>query len=224
MRRLSLAASVLLGLLLLPPGAGADLLIFPEGGFLRVDAWRVEGDRIHVDLPSGGRLEMSLLRVERIVEERSAVEPVPEIPEVPLRWREGMQPPDVPWGDQIAAAAERHGLAPELVAAVVSAESAFRPGAVSSKGARGLMQLMPATAERFGLHGEEVHDPERNLDAGTRYLRWLADRFDDRLELVLAAYNAGEGTVDRYGGVPPYGETRSYLKRIYGRLGLEPPT
>ncbi len=105
----------------------------------------------------------------------------------------------------------------------MAAESSFRADAVSPKGARGLMQLMPATAERFGVSAAEVHDPVRNLDAGARYLRWLADRFDDRLDLVLAAYNAGEGTVARYRGGPPYRETRTYLGRIYARLGLPAP-
>ncbi|MEM8930352.1 MAG: lytic transglycosylase domain-containing protein, partial [Acidobacteriota bacterium] len=84
-------------------------------------------------------------------------------------------------------------------------------------------QLMPATAERFGVAPDETFDPAKNLDAGCRYLRWLADRFDDDLPRVLAAYNAGEGTVDRYGGVPPYRETRGYLRRIFRQLGLDPP-
>jgi soluble lytic murein transglycosylase-like protein len=86
------------------------------------------------------------------------------------------------------------------------------------------MQLMPATARRFGLTPEEVLQPERNLEAGTRYLRWLLDRFSGDVERALAAYNAGEGTVDRYGGVPPYRETRDYIRRIFTTLGMTATT
>ncbi len=82
------------------------------------------------------------------------------------------------------------------------------------------MQLMPATAKRFGLEGLEVFEPAPNLEAGARYLSWLVDRFKGRLPLVLAAYNAGEDTVRRHGGIPPYGETRAFLRRVYATLGL----
>jgi soluble lytic murein transglycosylase-like protein len=116
--------------------------------------------------------------------------------------------------------ARRHGVNPELVAALVRAESAFDPAALSHKGARGLMQLMPATARRFGVSPIESYDPGRNLEAGTRYLAWLLVRFDGDVVRALAAYNAGEGTVERYGGVPPYRETRTYIRRIYATLGL----
>ncbi len=85
------------------------------------------------------------------------------------------------------------------------------------------MQLMPATGSRFGVSPRELFDPEKNVDAGARYLAWLADRFDDDLPRVLAGYNAGEGTVDRFGGVPPYRETRDYVRRISEGLGLVPP-
>jgi soluble lytic murein transglycosylase-like protein len=128
--------------------------------------------------------------------------------------------PATPYGDEIFAAARRHSLNPALVAALVRTESAFDSAAVSPKGARGLMQLMPATARRFGLGGDEIFDPVQNLDAGSRYLRWLLDRFDGDVVRALAAYNAGEGTVDRYGGVPPFRETRDYVRRIVSQLGL----
>ena len=82
------------------------------------------------------------------------------------------------------------------------------------------MQLMPATARRFGLAERQIFEPERNLEAGTRYLRWLLDRFDGDVVRALAAYNAGEGTVDRYGGVPPFRETVNYIRRIAGELGV----
>ncbi len=119
----------------------------------------------------------------------------------------------------IEASARRHRLDPRLVTAVAAAESAFDPQALSPKGARGLMQVMPATARRFGVDPADLFQPLPNLEAGSRYLRWLSERYPGQLPLVLAAYNAGEQAVDRYGGVPPYPETRAYLRRIYRHLG-----
>jgi soluble lytic murein transglycosylase-like protein len=119
----------------------------------------------------------------------------------------------------IRAAAHRQHLDPELVLAVTAAESAFDPGAISPKGARGLMQIMPATARRFGIDPEDLLQPAANVRAGTRYLHWLSEHYDGELPLMLAAYNAGERAVANYGGVPPYPETRQYLRRIYRRLG-----
>ncbi len=120
----------------------------------------------------------------------------------------------------IYEASRRHALNPQVVAALIHTESAGNPRAVSRKGARGLMQLMPATAERFGAHVEKLNDPKENLEAGIRYLSWLIEQFPNDLSKVLAAYNAGENAVWRYGGIPPYRETRDYVKRIYTTLGL----
>jgi soluble lytic murein transglycosylase-like protein len=134
--------------------------------------------------------------------------------------------PSAPYGDLIHDTSRRYRLNPQLVAAMIHAESAFDAQAISPRGARGLLQLMPATAERFGVDPVELDDPARNLEAGARYLRWLADRFDNDLQMVLAAYNSGEGTVDRYRGMPPYRETREYVRRICSALGLQssPPS
>ena len=131
--------------------------------------------------------------------------------------------PETPFGELIFSIAERHAVNPQLIAAMVRAESAFDPEAVSRKGAAGLLQLLPATAARFGLAAGEVFDPERNLDAGVRYIRWLTERFAGELPLVLAGYNAGEATVDRYRGVPPYRETHDYIRRVYSTVGVELP-
>ncbi len=118
----------------------------------------------------------------------------------------------VKFDPMIRALARRHGLDPDLVHAIVLVESAYDPIAVSKAGAIGLMQLMPATAERFGVI--DATDPEQNIEAGVRYLKTLAVQFD-RLELVLAAYNAGEDAVERFGRtVPPYPETQAYVDRL----------
>ena len=111
----------------------------------------------------------------------------------------------------ITQAANSHSLDPRLVKSVMLVESGFNPSAVSPKGARGLMQLMPATASRHGAR--DVHDPAQNIAAGTKYLSHLLGLFGGNLEKSLAAYNAGEGAVARYGGIPPYNETRNYVRR-----------
>lgn len=113
----------------------------------------------------------------------------------------------------IAAASSRTSIEPELLRAVIVVESGFDAGAVSPKGAQGLMQLMPATAKAYGA--SDARDPEQNIHAGARYLRHLMNRYGDDLELVLAAYNAGETAIDRHRRrVPPYAETRQYVPKV----------
>jgi soluble lytic murein transglycosylase-like protein len=107
--------------------------------------------------------------------------------------------------------ADRYDIDPTLVRAVIQVESNFNPRCVSSKGARGLMQLMPATARRFGV--TNIHDPEQNIHGGVRYLAYLMRLFNEDLPRVLAGYNAGENAVIRYGGIPPYEETSTYVVR-----------
>jgi len=112
----------------------------------------------------------------------------------------------------IADAARRHELDPALLTAVVGQESGFRQRAISGAGAMGLMQLMPETARELGVR--DPFDPAQNLNGGAKYLRGLIDRYHGRLDFALAAYNAGPGAVDRYGGVPPYRETQTYVANI----------
>jgi soluble lytic murein transglycosylase-like protein len=119
--------------------------------------------------------------------------------------------PQVPFGDSIRDAAADNGIEPALVTAVIAAESNFDPGALSPKGAQGLMQLMPGTASDLGVRN--VWDPDQNIRGGTAYLARLLGKYDN-VTLALAAYNAGEGTVDRHGGVPPFEETQNYVARV----------
>lgn len=112
----------------------------------------------------------------------------------------------------IAAACQRYRVEFELVKAVIKAESAFDPSALSPAGARGLMQLMPGTAAQHGV--ADMHDPRSNIEGGVRHLRLLLDRFRGNLTLTLAAYNAGAEAVDRYNGIPPYAETQTYVQRV----------
>lgn len=117
----------------------------------------------------------------------------------------------------IYRAGQKQGVDPRFIHAVIKQESKYNPKAVSPAGAEGLMQMMPDTAKRFGL--KDPFDQAANVEAGTRYLKWLLKRFDGDVSLALAGYNAGEGSVDKYKGVPPYGETQNYVKKIVSDYG-----
>jgi hypothetical protein len=117
----------------------------------------------------------------------------------------------------IFRAGEKAGVDPRFIHAVIKQESRYNPKAVSDVGAEGLMQMMPATAERFGL--KDPFDPKANVEAGTKYLKWLLKRFDGDVSLALAGYNAGEGSVDKYKGIPPFNETQNYVKKIVTTYG-----
>ena len=119
--------------------------------------------------------------------------------------------------EMIRQAAQRHGVSEQLVSAVIRVESGFNMRAVSRKGARGLMQLMPETAAILGVR--DSFDPLDNIDGGVRHLRGLLDRYGNNLPLALAAYNAGEGAVNTHGGIPPYPETQAYVGRILSIVG-----
>jgi soluble lytic murein transglycosylase-like protein len=176
------------------------------------------GSRLHVDRheTSGGKVR--LYNADGYIEMDAAAvwgyeaeEYVPPAPApAPATPTPAAQPAPSP--SQLAdAAADKYGLPRRLVRSVISRESDFQPQAVSPKGAIGLMQLMPATAEALGA---DPRDPAQNVDAGTRYLRDLLEKYDGGLWHALAAYNAGPGAVDKYQGVPPYRETIDYVGRI----------
>ena len=190
----------------------------------------VGGARFEVDeaneTPEGvwykrGNLSIFLdrARIERIEREtdelnKAATTTAAQVAKRERRWTTGSAKLD----GLIRQNGARYGVDPYLIFCVMEQESHFNAGAVSPVGARGLMQLMPATAARFGVRS--VHDPAQNIAGGTRFLKQLLGRFNGRVELVLASYNAGEGAVVKYGHrVPPYRETRNYVRRISGRYG-----
>jgi hypothetical protein len=208
----------LVSILLAAAPASADILVFHTGRTMSVAAVRAEGDRLVLTLREGGEGSVPTAVVAR-------VEP-DEVPMPPPTDVAGDASPDVlpgdtamlagkPFAPLIAAAAAAHGVDLRLVHAVIAAESNYQPRARSRKGAKGLMQLMPATARQYAV--KDPYDPEANIGAGVRHLKDLLSRFD--VGLALAAYNAGEATVRQYGGLPPYAETRNYVARILRQLG-----
>ncbi|MGK2858733.1 MAG: lytic transglycosylase domain-containing protein [Thermoanaerobaculia bacterium] len=225
MQRLLLAALLATAL-----SASADIAVFTDGRAQKITAYEVDGDRVHLVLDGGARMDVSILRVERIVDDEIVESPEEVIAELPSlfpkrSWRyddaSGVAAPPG-WEEIIRDAARKHDVDAMLVTAVIRAESNFDPRAVSRKGARGAMQLMPATASRFGVANS--FDLSQNIHGGTRYLRWLLDRFDRDPERSVAAYNAGEGNVDKYDGVPPFRETVEYVKRVSRHIASIPPT
>ena len=215
-----LGLPVLLSVLLLsaPSRSIAELVVMTDGQVLKVESFEIREVQVLLDLPGGGRLTLSIDRVARILEDE-VVDPEPRPERYPVgdlgMWFEDSQAvPDSPFGKLIYETTRRHGVNPRLVAAMVRAESAFDPRAISPKGAMGLLQLMPATARRFGLSDGQAFEPDSNLDAGVRYLKWLGERFGGDLVLVLAGYNAGEAMVERHDGVPPFRETDTYIRRV----------
>ena len=195
--------AILLGLLLTALGtsAQAEIALLSSGLTLKVDGHRVEDGLVVLALKGGGEMGVPPAAVRGFV-------PDEVLDEVAA-------PAGGDLRDLAAAVARRHGLDPDLVMAVVSVESGFRPQAVSPKGAQGLMQLMPKTASSLGV--ADAFDPAQNLDGGTRHLGQLLTLYGGDLTRALAAYNAGEGAVHRHGGVPPYRETRAYVKRVLER-------
>jgi hypothetical protein len=206
----------------------AEIVFLTSGRTVNVASHRIDGDTIVLALRSGSEMAMPVALVARIAnDEVPWVPPVPLVPpgsvlQVPpvQRVQTVRSEPAVParapaYEDLIAQAAAEHDVDPALVRAVIKVESSYRPDARSQKGAMGLMQLMPATAREYGV--EDAYDPGENIDAGVRHLRSLLDRFD--VPLAIAAYNAGEGAVRRHKGVPPYKETREYVRKVLRLAG-----
>jgi hypothetical protein len=210
-------ASAIAVIVLTSPLVFADLAVFTDGRVLRVEDARLVGDEIHLLLIGGGSLEIPATRIDRVVDDEiDHSEPAGAFGgDCQASWHEIRLPDTVPYADLIEDAARVANLDPRLLAALVHAESNFDPVAVSRVGARGLCQLMPSAAADHKVR--DVFDPADNLRGGATHLRLLLNRFES-LPLALAAYNAGAATVDRYGDVPPYRETRGFLRRILGEF------
>jgi Transglycosylase SLT domain len=179
--------------------ARAEYVVLKSGQRLVVTGYQLIGDTYKLTL-RGGSAELPACEVVSIEpEEIFQSEKKPAL--------EG-----IPFSDFIASAAKRHGVDADLIVSVITAESRFNPKAVSRKNARGLMQLLPETATRLGV--KNSFDPQQNIEAGTKYLRELLDRYHDDLALTLAAYNAGPQRVEQYKTIPPYSETISYVRRV----------
>jgi len=177
----------------------AETAVLRNGQRLQITGYEREGQLIHLHVV-GGRVA---LRADEIL----SIEPEEYFP---LRAAEA--PATSPFEQLIRAAAHKHGVDAELISSVITAESAFNPRAISRKQARGLMQLMPTTASQLSV--SDAFDPAQNVDAGTRYLKFLLEKYGQDLTLALAAYNAGPDRVAQYGGVPPFSETRAYVRRV----------
>ena len=206
-RHLILSAPLLLLTAAAP--AYAELVFFQSGRAMSVRAIRSENDGIVLQLRAGGdvhcdqslivRVEPDEVEYPEEVAEASAVTGEPDAPPIPEAFRE-----------LVTSAAAKHGVDARVVNALIQVESAYHSRAVSPKGARGLMQVMPTTGRQYGAL--DLFDPKVNVDAGVRHLKKLLSRYD--LPLALAAYNAGEAAVDRFGGIPPFRETQNYVTRI----------
>lgn len=218
-----LKSALALLLLLYPAWAGADIIVLTNGNFLKVESYEIVGDQVIVQLEVGGTVTLRLRSVERFVEDElgSPVDPY-DAPDLDLGFSEDQAVPGTEYGVMIYEVARKYDVNARLVASVTAAESDFDSWARSEKGAMGLMQVMPATAERFGADPNDLFDPLTNLDIGVKYLSVLRERFEDDVTLILAAYNAGEATVDRFGGVPPYRETQQYIRRVFRFYGNGP--
>lgn len=226
-----LGAIVGLLLALVPSVASADLVTFRGGRVLNVASVTFNGDSAIVTLRSGGEMWVPKDFVVSVApDEVPYVAPVADtvmdgvaVPIFSVEAEAGAAPEAVTTSrSELVALVDRfaaqHGVRVELARAVVQVESNYESRAVSPKGAMGLMQLMPATARQYAL--EDPFDPAQNLDAGLRHLRGLLDRYGKgRESLALAAYNAGEGAVTRYRGMPPFRETQNYVRRILTLTG-----
>ena len=210
--RAPLCSAVAIALCLMAVPADAEIVYLASGKTLSIKGHRFDGENIVLTLRGGGDVNIDKSLIYKIVPD-----------EVPYPEPEVIDPDQVaglsesPYGEIIASMSEAHGVDPNLVRALIQVESNYRPKAKSARGAMGLMQLMPSTAREYNVRNP--YDPKSNIAAGVKHLRSLIDRWG--VELALAAYNAGEGAVIKFNGVPPYRETRNYVSRILSLAGVK---
>ena len=189
------------------PLAAGEIVVLNTGFQIRADRHESAGELIRL-VTDAGAIELPSHLVATILPDGAL--PAPDTR--PAAHEKLPTTPSAFWvAEELDRAAERHGLPPEFVRSVAEAESALRPDAISAKGAIGVMQLMPATAAALNA---DPYNPQQNVDAGVRLLRDLLIQYDGSTFKALAAYNAGEGAVETYGGIPPYRETRLYVDKV----------
>jgi soluble lytic murein transglycosylase-like protein len=203
--RPGVVALALLLALLAAPSARAEYVVLRSGERLHVTAYQLLGDKYRLQL-QGGWVDVQSADVLKIEPEEVFTPVAPDPPATPSA------PSAPPYRELVSAAASRYGVDAELISSVMEVESHFDAKAISPKNARGLMQLLPETAARLGV--KNIFDPQENIEAGTRYLKELLQLYNNNLTLALAAYNAGPDKVQKYGNVPPYRETVSYVNQV----------
>ena len=212
--RIRVCVAVAVACVGLAASAHAEIVHLTSGRTLSVKGHRVDGDRIVLSLRGGGDVNIDKSLIDRIVADEV---PYPE-PEtiVDVATEQNSVATETPYHELIASISEAHGVDPNLVRALIQVESGYRPRARSPKGAKGLMQLMPSTAREYKVR--DPYDPKANIAAGVKHLKTLIETYG--VELALAAYNAGEGAVRKFNGIPPYRETRNYVTKILSRAGI----
>jgi soluble lytic murein transglycosylase-like protein len=203
---LPITAFLLLFASLTAPSARAEYIVLQSGLRLHATGYQLIGEKYRLQL-QGGWMDVSVADVVKIEPEEvfaPILQPAPAAPAPAAN--------PSPYHEFVLAAASRYGVDAELISSVMEVESNFNPKAISAKNARGLMQLLPETAARLGV--KDIFDPKENIDAGTHYLHDLLQLYKNDLTLALAAYNAGPDKVQKYGNVPPYRETQSYVKQV----------
>ena len=224
-------AIVTAALALAATDARADIVVFKNGRTMSVKACRIDADTATMLLREGGEVTFPASIIGRVDPDEVpypdpigvpgvlAEVPVPVAQGRPVEYATSLVPDAIlnarPFANLISTAASAHHLDARLVHAVIEQESNYQARARSKKGAKGLMQLMPGTARQYGVRNS--YDPKANIEAGILHLKDLMSRLD--LPMALAAYNAGEATIRRYGGLPPFPETQSYVRNILRRVG-----
>lgn len=196
----------LAGLWAIAGSARADYAVLRSGMRLHVTGYELNGDRVRLAV-EGGFVNIAASELISVEPEEVFPTPPPAVVDFGVRY-----------ANLIHSAAEKHGVDEKLISEVIAAESNFDAKAVSRKHALGLMQLLQSTATQYSV--KNVFDPAQNIDAGTHYLKDLLGRYHGNVRLALAAYNAGPEMVDRYGGVPPFAETRNYVREITSKLAI----
>jgi hypothetical protein len=202
--------------------ASAEIVVLSSKRTLSIKSHRVDGDSVILTLRNGGEVTCDKSLIEKILPDEV---PYPELQAAQETATDSVQVIDpelldrTPYGEIISSMSEAHGVNPMLVRALIQVESNYKPKARSNKGAMGLMQLMPSTAREYKVRNP--YDPKANIAAGVRHLKTLIDRWGGSLEMALASYNAGEGAVKKFNGVPPYRETRNYVSRILSIAGIK---